>query len=284
MLHALSLEPLVLCLLMILVDAHVHIYDCFQLHKFLDAALDNFTTAAARFGDPNKFTALLLLTETSRENHFEKLKEYALNGQTEGRWSFHLTGETCSLRAQCVGGAGLFLIAGRQIVTAEDLEILALLTDKQFEDGRKLSEIIQTVKKLSSIPVIPWGFGKWAGTRGRALKEILCKTKTCRFFLGDNGGRLRFFPRPTHFKLAEKLGIRILPGSDPLPFPAEARRAGSFGFIIDRTIDADKPARNLKAMLKNTEISVQPFGQLEHPFRFFKNQFRMQIRKILSQS
>lgn len=43
---------------MILVDAHVHIYDCFDLETFLDSALKNFKAEAARCGQQNSSTAL----------------------------------------------------------------------------------------------------------------------------------------------------------------------------------------------------------------------------------
>ena len=40
---------------MILVDAHVHIYDCLDIQTFLDSALENFKAEAARCGQQNSF-------------------------------------------------------------------------------------------------------------------------------------------------------------------------------------------------------------------------------------
>jgi|GEM_PF-4096143 len=125
---------------MIFVDAHVHIYDCFDLETFLNSALENFKSEAARCGQEDSFTALLLLTETARENWFHHLAGYATmesgtGDKAIGNWTFHRTNENCSLYAQSENSYGLFLIAGRQIVTAENLEILALATDKEFQDG-----------------------------------------------------------------------------------------------------------------------------------------------------
>jgi hypothetical protein len=46
---------------MILVDAHVHIYDCFDLETFLDSALGNFKAEALRLEQGNGSTAILNL-------------------------------------------------------------------------------------------------------------------------------------------------------------------------------------------------------------------------------
>lgn len=269
---------------MILVDAHVHIYDCFDLQHFLDSAVKNFKAEAARWDQEDDFTAFLLLTETAKENWFHRLAGYAGsrsgNGtESIGNWTFHRTNEDCSLYAQSEKSQGFFLIAGRQIVTAEDLEVLALMTDRQFEDGRPLEEVIQAVKETSAIPVIPWGFGKWMGKRGAILENILRKEKDSFLFLGDNSGRPVFLPRPSLFEFAEKKGIRVLPGSDSLPFLSESQRVGSFGLSIEGTITRERPARDLKRILLDPKTRFQAYGNLEHPYRFFRNQLRARIVK-----
>ena len=233
---------------MILVDAHVHIYDCFDLETFLDSALENFKGEAARCGQENSFTALLLLTETAKDNWFHRLAGYAgdktgTGTRSIGNWTFHRTKENCSLYAQSKNSYGLFLIAGHQIVTAENLEVLALATAKTLRDGSPIVELIEAVKESGGIPVIPWGFGKWLGRRGMTLRKILNGSEASGLFLGDNGNRPSFGPRPSHFKQAETKRIRVLPGSDPLPFGSESRRAGSFGFSLQGSITREHPRK-----------------------------------------
>jgi len=63
---------------MILVDAHVHIYDCFDIQTFLDSAFANFKAEAARCGQEDSFTAVLLLTETAKDNWFQRLAGYTV--------------------------------------------------------------------------------------------------------------------------------------------------------------------------------------------------------------
>ena len=266
---------------MILVDAHVHIYDCFTLQNFLDSALENFRAEAAHSGHLDNFTAVLLLTETASDNWFQTLEEYAQKNRTDGNWTFHPTAETCSIWARSDASMGLFLVAGRQIATSEDLEVLALLTVKQFQDGQSMKQTIQAVKASGAIPVIPWAFGKWMGIRDRVLRDTLAGIDNSELFLGDNSGRPGFLRRPSHFKLAESRGVRVLPGSDPLPFSSECRRIGSFGFWIDKPLNSQYPAREISAILRDPGTGIRPFGELEKPLRFFLNQTRMQFRKHL---
>jgi len=265
---------------------HVHIYDCFDLETFLDSALENFKAEAARSGREDAFTAVLLLTETAKENWFHRLARYVgdesgTKRKAIGNWTFHRTNEDCSLCAQYGNAQGLFLIAGRQIITAEDLEVLALAMTRNFEDGSPAEELIEAVKESGGIPAFPWGFGKWLGQRGSTLTKILNTPETSGLFLGDNGNRPNFWPRPSHFKMAQAKGIRILPGSDPLPFFSERHRPGSFGFSISGSIASEYPARDLKRILLEPKMLLKAYGQLERPWRFFRNQLAMQLIKHL---
>ena len=269
---------------MIFVDAHVHIYDCFHLPIFFESAFANFQSEEARMGQGDDFTAALLLTESLKNNWFERLASYASNkttaeAKTISGWTFHRTDEDCSLCARGSKNQSLFLIAGRQIVTAEKLEVLALATDKKFKDGAPMEQVIQSIRDMGAIPVIPYGFGKWIGRRGKILRDLLKKTESTKLFLGDNGGRPKFLPRSSHFKQAGKKGIRVLPGSDPLPFPSQCIRPGSFGFSAEGAVSTTHPARDIIRILLDPTNTFQSYGQPEPFLRFFRNQLLMQIIK-----
>jgi hypothetical protein len=271
---------------MLLVDAHVHIYDCFDVQVFLNSALANFEAEAARHARAGAFEAAMLLTETARDHWFERLTSYARSAsgcRNPGLagWTFHPTRETCSLWARSESGSGFFVIAGSQIVTAEDLEVLALMTTRQFKDGLPLRQVMQTVKQSGALAAIPWGFGKWTGRRGRIVEEILRQAQPLGLFLGDNSGRPLFFPRPAQFKLADSRGIRTLPGSDPLPFASESWRPGSFGFLLEGTVTPEEPARGIRRMLMDPSTRLLPYGTLENPYRFWRNQLVIQLKKQL---
>jgi len=262
-----------------LVDAHVHIYECFDVPTLLDAALVNFRTEAARRKDGAGFAGVLLLTESRGYDWFSRLRAHAQTGGQLGGWRFELTDESCSLRARRNDGALITLVAGRQVATAEDLEVLALCTDANLEDGLTLTETVEKVRQVRGLPTIPWGAGKWLGSRGSLLTTVMKTSKGDEIFLGDNSGRPIFWKRPFHFELAEHCGIRILPGSDPLPFRSEQGRPGSFGLAVGTTVDLDHPASILKQVLRDPDVSLQPYGRLESAYRFLLHQVTIQLRK-----
>jgi hypothetical protein len=267
---------------MILVDAHVHIHDCFDLKSIFDSALTNFKKAATK-RNVYDFVPALLLTETTGANWFRHLASFE-NGSLLGSnsvtgWTIHPTYESCSLWIEPDQGRGMFIIAGRQIRTAENLEVLALITARQFKDGLPLRDVIRNVIENEAIPVIPWGFGKWTGRRGKILEETLRESKNGKLFLGDNGGRPAFLPKPSHFDLAASKGIKVLPGSDPLPFASEYWRPGSFGFWVEGSVDPQRPGKSISRILLDSSSKINPYGVLERPFRFMRNQSAMQILK-----
>jgi hypothetical protein len=271
---------------MLLVDAHVHIYDCFDLQAFFDAAYLNFKTNADRFGHGDDFTGILLLAETVKDNWFHHLSCYAEGNDLPGRretgpWKFNHTAEAESLCARSGDNRKLVLIAGRQIVTAERLEVLALATTATYNDGIRIKELVESVRYNDGIPVIPWGFGKWVGKRGAVVKSLLSKDFDRIFFLGDNGGRPNFLSGPRVLKPTGKNRVQILSGSDPLPFTSEYQRVGNFGSIILRKLSSQKPARDLKYLLLNSTESLEPYGCLENPIRFVLNQTKLNLRTVL---
>lgn len=264
-------------------DAHVHIYDCFNLEQFLNSGLENFNSVAQKQGYAIAETALLFLTETSKDHYFQQLIHCAKDQSSFEiklqDWQILRTEENCSVYAKHSSGQGIFIFAGRQIVTGEDLEVLALLTADEFQDQLPIEQVIQQVISKGGIPVIPWGFGKWIGQRGKILSRILEQNKGSVLFLGDNGGRPVFWPKPTYFKQAEQRGLKILPGTDPLPFASESGRPGSFGFTIQGFINPAQPAQSVKQILLDPNSQLQSYGQREMPLRFFRNQIAMQLVK-----
>jgi len=81
------------------------------------------------------------------------------------------------------------------------------------------------------------------------------------------------------FRLAERLGIPILPGSDPLPLPGEAARVGSYGFSVEVESQPDNIARQLCDLLREGRAAVHPYGRLIGPVRFIRNQLALRLRK-----
>ena len=261
----------------ILIDAHVHVYDCYDMDQLLDAAVENFNKAAKKLAIGNGFNAVLLLSETSRDNWFSK------SSKTDkySRWQIEKTPEASVVLAKPKGKNGsdttIYIMAGRQIITAEGLELLALITDGIFDDDLPVATVLNTVREQDAIPVLPWAVGKWLGKRGKVLSNVINKEAGSDLCLGDNSGRPIFWRNPSHFKQAGALHMPLLPGSDPLPFASEVKRVGSFGFSLRGRLSASQPATDLKNLLRTDSAEFQAYGRLENPWQFFVNQIRVRM-------
>jgi hypothetical protein len=255
------------------VDGHVHIHPVHDPAALLDAAWQNLQRAAAGAGLASR-PGYLLLTESAGTDAFD-----ALRGVQAGRWRMEATGDALALRAVADRGNRLYLVAGRQLVTSDGLELLALCSRFHPPDrSLTLEGAIQAVQARGGLPVIPWGFGKWTLRRRRVVEEAMAQAARP-LFLGDNGGRWRGLPAPRLLAAAAGAGIPVLPGSDPLPFRAHQRRPGSAGFLADFAADDAHPATGLAAWLRQLRSQPVVFGDGTGLVPFALDQVRMQLRR-----
>ena len=258
-----------------LVDSHVHYCDCFDAAAFFTSAFRNLRAQADRLGAPAAF--VLLLAETEGKDWFGEMFSLAGSDAPFAAGAFRLerTDEADSLRVVSPGGERLFLVAGRQIVTAESLEVLALGTTETFAAAGPVEAVLDDVRRAGALAVLPWGAGKWWGKRGRIVNDILRSRREGRLWLADSGTRPVFWPRPSLFGEAERRGVEILAGTDPLPVPGEEKRVGSFGFSLPLALSAGRPWNDLRECLAGRAASVTAYGRRESPSAFFLNQLRL---------
>ena len=245
----------------------------------LDSAAANFERAVVQLGLTDEPGLVLLLCDDSRYSVFASLQAKARTGTIEGGWTLEAAREEDAVAARKAGGSTIHICAGRQIRTADGLEVLAVCTDEELPDGRCTRETLDLVHATRGIPVIPWGFGKWVGRRGRIVSELFDDRSHEVLLAGDNGGRAEGSPEPRQFRRARLVGMPILAGSDPLPFPGEERRAGGYGSHTLGVFDADNACASVREILQKPPSKFETFGRLEQPFRFVRNQVRMQIHK-----
>jgi hypothetical protein len=266
---------------MILFDAHVHIYDGFDLDVFFEAVFNNFRCNAEKLGSKEECVCFLLLAESNGWNYFSKLQGLAgSNTQSGDRfWSITVTEENTSLRVMHTNYPGVQVIvaAGRQLSTSDGLELLALLTGSDFPDGMKLGQAAKAVAAEGGIPVCPWGAGKWLGKRGRVLSHFMKQNPAPPVLLGDSGGRPSFWPCPQ--LLSEPYSKnRIVSGSDPLPLGGEERRAGSYGGYIETECSSATPAASLRELLLLPGTVINSFGRQLCPMSFLLKQVSLRFR------
>jgi len=266
-----------------IVDAHVHLHTCYRADELLDNAVRNLSGACPQ--DATGCALYLLMAECQQDDCFGQFRELALSEDPARRaalglqeWSIAPTAEDTSVLATN-GERRLFIVAGRQVACREGLEVLVLGTTRRFEDGRPIRELLKETEALRVPRVIPWGPGKWLFSRGRLLSRLLEEFRRPTLFLGDEGGRPGFWGYPAHFAQGARLGVRDLPGTDPLPFSHDVAKVGRMGFRVPVALDARRPAASLLRSLTDPNVAFDRFATLEPPLRFVRNQIGMQLRK-----
>lgn len=266
----------------LLADGHVHIYPCFDLARQLRTAYRNFGKHASSIVDGADWSGCLLLSESAGYGWYQTLRLGEVGDELHPAapgWVFTATAEPETILANGPDGERLFIIAGRQIVVAENLEVLALCTSGEFADGSPMSSMVEQIREADGLAVIPWGAGKWWFGRGSFLAEFVRGTGDV--YLGDNSNRPYFMKSAEHFQIADEMGVPVLPGTDPLPIPGEEARTGAFGFAVSGVTSLQKPSAAIRTAVRRRSSSIINFGTLETLPRFIVNQARINLRKRL---
>lgn len=257
----------------VLVDAHVHVHAHTDVDAMLDAAVANFAGVARRL-QATAWQGVLMLCEVAGVDWFES----ALRDGGARAWRLQANaGEAGSLRASA-GSRMLHIIAGRQVVTSEGIEVLALATPGHIPDGMDLPTTLAAAHAAGALVVLPWGAGKWLGRRGTLVAAALDEAPQWPLYAGDNSGRPFFWPAPAIFRRLRKRGRPLLSGSDPLPLPRQEQRVGGSGFSLPGPLRDDAPARALKERLA-AAAEVRGFGRRDGAWSFFHNQLMLRLRK-----
>lgn len=254
----------------LILDSHVHLHPPVKLERFLHTAWRNLRGAAKASEED---VCLLCLTDMEGTDSPELLRAHA-----GPDWS--LEERDGAFLARGSDGARLWLLPGHQIASSDGLELLALDCSTRIPDrSLPLEALIPRVLELGAVPVVPWGVGKWTGTRGLLVKALVQSRKD--FCLADNGNRLRGSAEPPLLREARRLEMPVLLGSDPLPLEKAYIRAAACGNVVEGiTMEGLSPAALLREALKRPEALV-PYGSLAHPMNFVASQVAMQLRKRL---
>lgn len=239
------------------IDAHVHLHDPANAQSALREAAAGFA-AAGNYAQP----AVIMLAERAGFDVFSALEMQLQKGdEPEVLWF-----QYASQR--------LMLVAGRQIVTAEGLEVLGLGTRRTAPDGLPLPEVLARLDDADALTVLPWGVGKWLGKRGRLIDTCLANAARDRLFLGDNGGRPAVWPVSQFHR-----GFKLLSGSDPLPLSGTSSMIGRFGSLIEFSLPEEKPLQALKRVLRLPITDIKPYGRAASIPRFLLEQTRLRLER-----
>ena len=214
--------------MLIAADTHVHVYPFYDREAAIDGGFQRLAAAA-----PGAGNLALCLTErydchAFRDFPFERVEGTAMR-RSGDQWIF----------------------AGRQIVTRERLEVLALTIDIEITDGQPIDDVLARVRDVGGVPVLAWAPGKWFFERGRIVDRLLDQSGPGQLLLGDTSLRPAIWPEPCQMKRARARGFPVIAGSDPLPFAGEERMSGTYGIKADAGWDAARPVTSMRALLRN---------------------------------
>ncbi len=251
-------------------DCHLHFYPDYDPERFFRALCANLGRASDEAP-----LRLALLTEAPGCAMFS---QWATPGtELPGGYSFAATSEPYSLALLGNGKQLAWIVSGRQIVTGERLEVLTAGAFPAIHDGRPLADVLQALTSAGALAIIPWGAGKWLGSRGRLVERIASSPPMPGLFLADNPARPAFWPAPRAFRLVERQGRPVLRGSDPLPLPGEEKRAGAFATMIEGEFDTDRPLASLKGLLEGNP-GLRDLGRRDGVFSFLRRQIGLRLR------
>lgn len=235
----------------IAIDSHVHFHSAAGALEALRIAKEKLSSAG-RIG-------VVMLAERQGFDVLDQIRESLVaTAEPEALW--------------LDDSRSLLILAGRQVITSEKLEVLALATTAQLPDGLPAEEVVAKLDAADALVALPWGVGKWIGKRGALVDRLIAAARPGRLFLGDNGGRPGFWP--VHQFDA---GLPVLSGSDPLPLPGWPHAVASLASMIEADLLPDTPAKSLKAALRDPATRIERIGSLAGPIRFAMDQTKLRL-------
>jgi hypothetical protein len=243
-----------------ILDTHLHLYPCYDLSRAFNQFLDN----TAQYG--KQVFRVACLAERHDCQYFNSIanRETELDGFTLKNVQ---TNEIQLNRNR--DNLNLSLLPGRQIISRENLEVLALGCPDPINDGQPVLDVIYQIIQLGHVPVLPWSPGKWFGHRGEMIKRLITQLNAEDFLIGDTPLRPYGWATPKLMKLAQKKGFSVVAGSDPLPFSGEESWLGAYYSIVE---SEEKYAANelLHALkIRQYGLQLQSAGKRSNIFSLF---------------
>ncbi len=210
------------------IDAHVHYYPSYPLGDFLHAAARNLPRT-----NPVD-TRVLALAERDDCHFFQALAQDELPLPPDFRIVAYDPQGAIKIR-HIPAHSDFWIAAGRQINTAEKVEICSLLSDALIPSRLSLPETLATIRAADAIPLLNFAPGKWLFKRGKLLeKTVKSLAPSAPFLFADTTLRpTLLWPTPSLIRLARRLRRPVLAGSDPLPFAAEATMPATYYATLD---------------------------------------------------
>lgn len=249
----------------VVADTHIHLYPCYDRNRALaqlQSSLQGIDQSAYH---------LAFLAERFDCSVFSELA----SAEQSGAWRVQKISNQDNVLLLESQDTALYLFAGRQIVTRERIEILALTTDTRIPDGLTAPETVESVLREGALPVLAWAPGKWMFTRKQVVKDLLTRFAPDELLLGDTSLRPTIWPEPFLMREARKKGFKIVAGSDPLPFAGEEAMMGRFVTTVSGNFDPNLPVDSVRDLFRRSESGFRREGRrcslMQTLTRLYKN-------------
>lgn len=259
-------------------DTHVHLQSSLDLDRLLDSAYLNLSKFCTNKSVDDFY--VLFLSSLPQQN----LSEMILLGSEDRKWRLQLNGSGIKASHQA---QEIYLLLGEQLVSSEGIEVL-VLGEPRFlgEHAASAKQILASIQ--NGLAILPWGFGKWLGKRGKIVNSLLQEYATeMSLFIGDIPARTGLLGGQSQLKAAASSAVPLLRGTDPLPLDNEVERVGTYATrlstsknypddiaITDRVFDAMSELHTEKG---KSEVEVSQFGRRLSLVETFRSQIRLRI-------
>ncbi|NNE07352.1 MAG: hypothetical protein HKN20_02195 [Gemmatimonadetes bacterium] len=213
----------------LLIDTHYHLYPSHRAGVAVRSLLANLDTirrtGPGTENDTEDDLAAILLAIDATDPLAALLK----NRDSLHREGITLESDSARGMLTCArDGITATLFPGRQFLSTERIEVIALGEMPAPAAAAPLSHILASIEDAGCVAVVPWSPGRWTGKRGRIVNDALAKRERGGVLLGEIALRPAFAPATRVHRGAGKRGAPFLYGTDPLPARGDERMGGRF--------------------------------------------------------
>ncbi len=258
--------------MLIAADTHVHVYPCHEPGGMIAHAIQCLDNHAGDVPHVN----VLCLSERRDCRWFAEL--CADGGESMlGGYSIRPAASPHALIVSEGDVPRLYVLAGRQVVTAEGVEMLSLACGADVAEGAPAEQTVQAILSAGGVPVVGWAPGKWLFSRGRVVRALIDGAKRDELLIGDTVMRPQGTPEPSLMARARSKGLSVIAGSDPLPMGGEDQYVGTYCSLFDGEFDPQKPAESVRRAL--TSSAVRTIGRRCSIVQSFVRSVRLRLSR-----
>ncbi len=246
----------------LVIDSHIHIYPCYSLQYAFTILIDRFNTL------DSKAVKIACLTERYDCDYFQELKEGRIGDLNSGFIVSHEADGDFLRITRSGDGTEFHLLPGRQVVAKERIEVIGLNHPKHVSDGTPAREIVDTILENGGTPMLAWSPGKWFFTRGKVILSLLERYSPADMLIGDTSLRPRGWFKPLLVRKAQRMGYKVIAGSDPLPFAGEEEAFGAYVSRTQGAFDGKSPVDILRSLTTDSSIQLNSAGNRSNPVAF----------------